>query len=124
VTGIPFAKVTLTPTTPSATPKPTGTKKTPYADGTRDDCYLYFKGSTMQTNLTGTSYKNMCTFAADIYNVNLDDFGLWNQGIGNVTDPGCTFKPDVQYCGKLYMGEPPPPVDGPDTELPLRVSGF
>lgn len=78
----------------------------------------------MHTNLTGTSYKNLCAFAADIYRVDLYDSGLWNQCIGNVTDPVYAFKPDIQYCGKLYVGEPPPPVDGPDTELPLRVSGF
>ena len=118
---MPFTKLALTPTsaTPSATPTSTGL---PLAVGTRDDCNSYFDGAVFQTDISKTDWKSQCQLAAALYEVNLDDFGLWNPDVGDVTLGSCSFKTGVQYCGKLYFGEKPPSAQVPLIELPVRVS--
>lgn len=76
----------------------------------------------MQSDISGTYFRSRCELAAAIYGVDIEDFVLWNPEVGNATDAGCDFDPGARYCGKLYFGEPPPPVQGPTTELPVRVS--
>lgn len=42
----------------------------------------------------------------------------WNRGL-NLSDAGCTFKPNVSYCGKFYFGEQPY-VPQPGLAYPIR----
>ncbi|CAG8971987.1 hypothetical protein HYALB_00003325 [Hymenoscyphus albidus] len=114
-----FIPLVLTPTTAATTiPTPTAL---PLAPGTRDDCSNMFDGAIFQKDITGTMHFNQCDFAADIYRVDIEDFGLWNPDIGNVSLSTCSFKPGTQYCGKLFSGQAPLPVAGPSFSLPLRI---
>lgn len=117
----PFTAFTNLPTATYTTPTSNVTAF-PLANGTRDDCNKYFNGDVFQSNITGSNWNSQCELAAAVYGVDLNDFGLWNPDIGNVTLASCSFKTGVQYCGKLYFGSPPPPPQVPDTTLPVRVS--
>ncbi|KAK0718701.1 hypothetical protein B0T21DRAFT_295720, partial [Apiosordaria backusii] len=44
-----------------------------------------------------------CELAAATYNVDLEEFGLWNPGLGNVSDPAYAFEKGVRYCGSWYL---------------------
>ena len=100
-TGIPYTErpdATASPYTRLYTPLPEAT-------GTRDDCVHYFPGDSFQYNLTGSIFASNCELAAATYNVDLEDFGLWNPGLGNVSDPACAFEKGVRYCGSWYLQE-------------------
>ncbi|OBT47402.1 hypothetical protein VE00_02155 [Pseudogymnoascus sp. WSF 3629] len=115
-TGRPgFASVTLDPSAPftgipyterpdaTETPYPRLYTPLPEATGTRDDCVHYFARDDFQFNLTGSTFGSNCQLAARTYNVDLKDFGLWNPGLGNVSDPACAFEKGVRYCGSWYI---------------------
>jgi LysM repeat protein len=98
-TGIPFTErpdATNSPYTRLYTPLPEAT-------GTRDDCVHYFAGDDYQYNLTGSPFASNCELAAITYDVDLESFGLWNPGLGNVSDPACAFEKGVRYCGSWYL---------------------
>ncbi|KAL8857173.1 MAG: hypothetical protein Q9178_006228 [Gyalolechia marmorata] len=99
-------------------PTTTPTSK-PFAKGTRTDCNNKFDGGIFQANLTGTNWKSNCELAAASYNVELEDFGTWNTGLGDVNSTTCSFQNAIQYCGKLYYGSAP---ELPETGslLPIR----
>ncbi len=115
-TGRPgFATVTLDPSAPftgipyterpdaTETPYPRLYTALPEATGTRDDCVHYFAGDDYQYNLTGSPFASNCELAAETYNVDLEDFGLWNPGLDNVSDPACAFEKGARYCGSWYI---------------------
>ncbi|KAJ6104824.1 hypothetical protein N7523_011144, partial [Penicillium sp. IBT 18751x] len=58
-----------------------------------------------------------CELAAATYNVDLEEFGLWNPGLGNVSDPACAFEKGVRYCGSWYLkaGNEGTPTDASPT---------
>jgi hypothetical protein len=96
----------------------------PLAADTRTDCYRYFDGVDFQNSsaIEGTGWLNQCQRVAELYGVTLDDFTLWNPGLGNISTAECKFDPEVRYCGKQYVGEKAPEPAGPNYELPIRVS--
>jgi LysM repeat protein len=98
-TGIPYTE------RPDATESPYTRLYTPLPDatGTRGDCVHYFAGDDYQYNLTGTRFASNCELAAVTYDVDLEDFGLWNPGLGNVSDSACAFEKGVRYCGSWYV---------------------
>ncbi len=113
----PFTDLpTATYTTPTSTQTPLA-----LANGTRDDCNNYFAGDIFQSDLNGSNWKGQCELAASIYGVDLNDFGRWNVGLGNITLASCSFQAGVQYCGKLYFGDPPAPLVYPGSDLPIRA---
>lgn len=119
VTQGPFTdKFTDLPDATYVTPTATATS-VPFADGTRTDCNNYFNGDIFQTDLTGSYWNSNCELAAATYDVDLESFGTWNTGLGNITSPTCGFQTGVQYCGKLYFGDPPPTISEGST-LPIR----
>ncbi|KAF6786162.1 LysM domain-containing protein [Colletotrichum sojae] len=95
--------VTLDPSAPfdgvryTERPDATGTPHSrlytapPLASGTRAD-------STSPTRPSPAT-----ELAAETYNVDLETFGLWNAGLGNVSDSKCAFKKGVRYCGSWYV---------------------
>lgn len=103
-TSVPVSAFTRYSDLPSATTTFNHTQATgkPLASGTRDDCNYYFDGSAFQGTLSW--YSSQCARAAAAYNVDLDAFSSWNQGI-NASDASCSFEQDVRYCGKLYIGD-------------------
>ncbi|CAN9364447.1 unnamed protein product [Alternaria sp. RS040] len=119
--GLPFTKVTFTPT------KPATTTSTPtqlsLATDTRDDCYQYFDASQMESDMTGTLYRHQCDLAADVYGVEVSELLTWNPSLGNDTEAlTCSFKPGVRYCGRFYF-EPPKasPEVGTSLDFPIRT---
>ncbi|KAH7628528.1 hypothetical protein B0T09DRAFT_267188 [Sordaria sp. MPI-SDFR-AT-0083] len=98
-TGIPYTE------RPDATESPYPRLYTPLpeASGTRDDCVHYLAGDDFQYNLTSSSFASNCELAAATYNVDLEEFGLWNPGLGDVSDPACAFEKGVRYCGLWYL---------------------
>ncbi|CAN9387616.1 unnamed protein product [Alternaria alternata] len=118
--GLPFTKVTFTPT------KPATTTSTPtqlsLAIDTRDDCYQYFDASQMESDITGTLYRHQCDLAADVYGVEVSELLTWNPSLGNDTEAlTCSFEPGVRYCGRFYF-EPPKagPEVGTSLDFPIR----
>lgn len=119
-TGLPFTKVTFAQA--STTWKPQITKL-PLSPGTRDDCYRYFDGSQMQTNISGTFFRHQCDLAASVYDVTLEELLVWNPDLGsNANTTSCSFRTGIRYCERSYIDHLPPPVAGPDFVFPLRVS--
>ncbi|KAF2126083.1 carbohydrate-binding module family 50 protein [Dothidotthia symphoricarpi CBS 119687] len=117
-TGLPFTKVTFAPASTTWTPQIT---RVPFASGTRDDCYRYFDGSRMQTDISGTNFRHQCDLAASVYDVSLEEILLWNPDLGtDVNTTSCSFKEGVRYCGRFYVDQPPTPVEGPEFSFPLR----
>jgi hypothetical protein len=97
--------------------------RAPLAPDTRDDCYTYFDGSQMQTDISGTYHRHQCDLAAAVNDVTLEELLLWNPGLGaNVNSTTCSFTQGVRYCGRFYVDRPPASVVGPDFVFPLRVS--
>ncbi|KAG9698248.1 Six-hairpin glycosidase, partial [Aureobasidium melanogenum] len=92
---------------PSATDITTVTSATssalPLANGTRQDCESYFDGTIFQVDVS--FWDSICQLAAVSFDVDLNSFGTWNQGL-NVTSPLCAFQSGVQYCARLYLGDP------------------
>jgi len=117
-TGLPFTKVTFAPASTTWTPQ---FNRTPLSPGTRDDCYSYFDGSQMQTNISGTNFRHQCDLAASVYDVTLEELLTWNPELGtNASTTNCSFKKSVRYCGRTYLDHLPPPVVGPEFSFPLR----
>ncbi|KEQ57758.1 uncharacterized protein M437DRAFT_30258, partial [Aureobasidium melanogenum CBS 110374] len=75
----------------------------PLANGTRQDCESYFDGTIFQVDVS--FWDSICQLAAVSFDVDLNSFGTWNQGL-NVTSPLCAFQSGVQYCARLYLGDP------------------
>ncbi|KAF6825036.1 LysM domain-containing protein [Colletotrichum musicola] len=118
------AAVTLNPSTPfdgvPYTERPDATSDAPdsqlytappRASGTRAECVHYFNGDDFHFDLAGLPFASNCELAADTYDVDYETFGLWNAGLGDVSDPNCAFKKGVRYCGSWYVdrggsGEP------------------
>lgn len=123
ITSLPFTSAV--PEVPANTTSPIADLPTPapLAPGTRDDCFRYFDGADYQdaSAIEGTSWINQCQRVADLFSVSREDFAFWNPDLANITTPDCAFDPDARYCGKQYMGEPPPEPDGPGYNLPIRV---
>jgi LysM repeat protein len=116
-TSVPVSEFTPYSDLPSATATVNFTQATgkPLDNGTRDDCNYYFDGSVFQGTLSW--YSSQCARAAAAFNVDLDAFGSWNQGM-NASDPSCSFQEGVRYCGKLYFGDQVEQAD--ESQLPIR----
>lgn len=110
------AAVTLDPSAPfdgvRYTERPDATSDAPHsrlytapprASGTRAECVHYFAGDDFQFDLTGSPFASNCELAAETYDVDLETFGLWNAGLGDVSDPKCAFEKGVRYCGSWYV---------------------
>ncbi|OBT52723.1 hypothetical protein VE04_06577 [Pseudogymnoascus sp. 24MN13] len=93
---------TPSPPTPPRPPTPDYTRASP-TPRARATSVHYFAGDDFQFNLTGSTFGSNCQLAADTYNVDLEEFGLWNPGLGNVSDPACAFEKGVRYCGSWYI---------------------
>ncbi|KAF8252101.1 LysM domain-containing protein [Wilcoxina mikolae CBS 423.85] len=91
----------------------------PLASDTRTDCNDYFDGDLFQNSINGSNWNSPCELAAAVFGVPLEDFGIWNPGLGNTSLSNCTFTVGEQYCGKLYFGEAPAPPE-PTSDLPIR----
>ncbi|EFQ32525.1 LysM domain-containing protein [Colletotrichum graminicola] len=94
VTTMPDA--TWTAPTPTKTPAP-------LASGTLRDCASYFLGDDWQLDVTDTDYISRCQLIAEIWGVALEDLGIWNPSLGDVSAAGCTFNSGVRYCGRSHV---------------------
>ncbi|GME35766.1 LysM domain-containing protein [Neofusicoccum parvum] len=97
-TGIPFTALPDATETPYARLYPLA----PLANDTRDDCSAYFVGDDYQYNLSGTRWAGNCAFAAQDYNVTVEDLGIWNPSLANSSAPDCAFTLGLRYCGSWY----------------------
>jgi len=117
-TGKPFTKVTFAPVTTTYVPQIT---QVPLASDTRDDCYEYFDGARMQTDISGTKYRHQCDLAAAVFGVTLPELLLWNPQLGgDVNSTSCSFQKGARYCGRFYSDFAPLPESGLDYTFPLR----
>jgi hypothetical protein len=94
----------------------------PLAQGSSDDCFLYFNGSSIQdaTILTDTDWGNLCQYAAALFSVSNAELALWNPSLPNITSSSCTFDTALRYCGRRYEQEPlAGPIDK-GVEFPIR----
>ncbi|KAL1616832.1 hypothetical protein SLS56_011264 [Neofusicoccum ribis] len=97
-TGIPFTALPDATETPYARLYPLA----PLANDTRDDCPAYFVGDDYQYDLSGTRWAGNCAFAAQDYNVTVEDLGIWNPSLANSSAPDCAFTLGLRYCGSWY----------------------
>ncbi|KAI0109000.1 hypothetical protein GGR51DRAFT_513994 [Nemania sp. FL0031] len=120
-TTLPFTAIlSLDPLTTTA-PIVTSTAL-PLAADTREDCARFFDGEQiLDEDISTTSYKNACEFAAAVWAISLDDLAQWNPDLGNVTNGECNMVADVRYCGKLLYADPPEAQVGPDYEYDVRT---
>ncbi|KAF2856399.1 carbohydrate-binding module family 50 protein [Plenodomus tracheiphilus IPT5] len=98
-TGLPFTKVTFAAASTTWTPQVT----------------------RMQTDVSGTFFRHQCDLATSVYDVTLKELLLWNPDLGtDISITSCSFTPGLRYCGRFYVDQPPPPIEGPQFDFPLR----
>ncbi|KAJ8123756.1 hypothetical protein ONZ43_g361 [Nemania bipapillata] len=123
-TTLPFTSIVSLDAIVTTAPIVTSTAL-PLAADSREDCARFFDGQQiLGEDISTTSYKNACEFAAAVWAISVDDLVQWNPDLGNVTNGECNMMPDVRYCGKLLYADPPEAQVGPDYEFDVRTGAI